>query len=87
MISRYHWVRHASCLMDNHTQLVIQTPRGSVSPGMRQLNGVYTQAYNLRHGRVDRLLQTRYKATVIQKASHLVAVCRYVVLNPVRAAA
>lgn len=52
---------------------------------MRQLNGVYTQLFNKRHGRTGHLFQGRYKAILIQKDSHLLEVCRYVVLNPVRA--
>jgi REP-associated tyrosine transposase len=82
---RYHWVCHAYCLMDNHYHLVIETPEGNLSLGMRQLNGVYTQWFNQRHDRVGHLFQGRYKAILIQKETHLVEVCRYVVLNPVRA--
>jgi hypothetical protein len=52
---------------------------------MRQLNGVYTQLFNKLHGRAGHLFQGRYKSIVIQKDSHLLEVCRYVVLNPVRA--
>lgn len=52
---------------------------------MRQLNGVYTQHFNNRRHRTGHLFQGRYKAIVIQKDSHLLEVCRYVVLNPVRA--
>jgi hypothetical protein len=52
---------------------------------MRQLNGVYTQLFNKRHQRAGHLFQGRYKAILIQKDSHLLEVCRYVVLNPVRA--
>jgi hypothetical protein len=70
--------------MDNHFHLLIETPEGNLSLGMRQLNGVYTQTFNKRHGRVGHLFQGRYKAILIQKDSHLLEVCRYVVLNPVR---
>ncbi|MFQ5329858.1 MAG: transposase [Thermodesulfobacteriota bacterium] len=87
VIKRYNWIAHAYCLMNNHYHLVIETPDGNLSKGMRQLNGVYTQAYNRSHKRVGHLLQGRYKAVVIQKESHLLEVCRYVVLNPVRAKA
>ena len=52
---------------------------------MRQLNGVYTQTFNRRHGRVGHVFQGRFKAILVQKDSHLLEVCRYVVLNPVRA--
>jgi putative transposase len=49
------------------------------------LNGVYTQLFNKYHGRNGHLFQGRYKAILIQKDSHLPEVCRYEVLNPVRA--
>ncbi len=82
---RYNWLCHAYCLMDNHYHLMIETPDGNLSIGMRQLNSVYSQAYNKKRNRSGHLLQGRYKAIVIQKDSHLLEVCRYVVLNPVRA--
>jgi len=82
---RFHWICHAYCLMNNHYHLVIETPDGNLSKGMRQLNGVYTQAYNRRHHRVGHLFQGRFKAILVQKESHYLEVCRYVVLNAVRA--
>jgi putative transposase len=71
--------------MNNHYHLVIETPDGNLSKGMRQLNGVYTMRYNRSHGSVGHIFQGRYKAILVQKESHLLEVCRYVVLNPVRA--
>jgi putative transposase len=82
---RYNWICHAYCLMDNHYHLLIETPDGNLALGMRQLNGVYTQLFNKLHGRTGHLFQGRYKSILIQKDSHLLEVCRYVVLNPVRA--
>lgn len=82
---RYHWLCHAYCLMDNHYHLLIETPDANLCIGMRQLNGVYTQVFNKQHRRVGHLFQGRYRAILIQKDSHLLEVCRYVVLNPVRA--
>jgi putative transposase len=82
---RYNWICHAYCLMTNHYHLLIETPDGNLSIAMRQLNGVYTQLFNKMHGRTGHLFQGRYKAILIQKDSHLLEVCRYVVLNPVRA--
>ena len=82
---RYNWLCHAYCMMDNHYHLLIETPDGNLSLGMRQMNGVYTQLFNKRHQRTGHLFQGRYKAILIQKDSHLLEVCRYVVLNPVRA--
>ena len=39
---RFNWLIHAYCLMDNHYHLLVETPDGNLSKGMRQLNGVYT---------------------------------------------
>ena len=46
VVDRFNWLCHAYCLMDNHYHLVIETPDGNLSRGMRQLNGVYTQVFN-----------------------------------------
>jgi REP element-mobilizing transposase RayT len=82
---RYNFLCHTYCLMDNHYHLVIETPEGNLSQGMRQLNGVYTQTFNKKHQSFGHVFQGRYKAILIQKESHLLEVSRYVVLNPVRA--
>jgi putative transposase len=84
-VQRYHWLCHAYCLMDNHYHLLIETPEGNLSQGARQLNGIYTQQSNRRQGRVGHLFQGRYKAILVEKDRYLLELCRYVVLNPVRA--
>jgi hypothetical protein len=71
--------------MSNHYHLLIETPEGNLSAGMRQLNGIYTQAYNRRHCKDGHLFKGRFKAVLVEKESHLLELCRYVVLNPVRA--
>lgn len=53
---------------------------------MRQLNGVYTQAFNRAHRRDGHVFKGRFKAILVEKESHLLELRRYVVLNPVRAA-
>jgi putative transposase len=63
VISRYGWIRHAYCLMANHYHLLIETRKPSLSLGMRQLNGVYTQSFNRRHKRVGHLFQGRFITT------------------------
>jgi hypothetical protein len=71
--------------MDNHYHLLIETPEGNLSQEARQLNGIYMQQANWRQGRVGHVLQGRYKAILVEKDSYLLELCRYVVLNPVRA--
>ena len=84
-ILQQHWICYAYCLMENHYHLLIETPEPNLVRGMRRLNGVYTQAFNRRHGRVGHVFQGRYKAILVDKENYLLELCRYIVLNPVRA--
>ena len=85
VVTRFNWLLHAYCLMGNHYHLMIETPEANLSAGMRQLNGIYTQRFNRRHHRVGHVFQGRFKAIVVDRDSYLLELCRYVVLNPVRA--
>ncbi|MFB2642103.1 transposase [Shewanella bicestrii] len=88
---RHNWVIHSYCLMDNHYHLLLETPDANFRPdanlskGMRQLNGVFTQAMNKKHHRVGHLFQGRYKAILVDKDVYLLELTRYHLLNPVRA--
>ncbi len=81
---RYRWVCHAYCLMDDHYHLLLETRDGNLGIGMRQLNGVYTQLFNRRHGQSGHVFRGRYQAILIQKDRHLLELCRHAVLHPVR---
>ena len=85
VVGDFNWVCHAYCLMVNHYHLLVETPEGNLAKGMRQLNGLYTQWSNRRHHRVGHLFQGRYKAILVDKDAYLLELCRYIVLNPVRA--
>jgi len=85
VVDRFNWLCHAYCLMNNHYHLLIETVDPTLSRGMRQLNGVYTQAFNRYHNRVGHVFQGRFKAIHVEKEAYLLELSRYVVLNPVRA--
>ena len=82
---RCDWQVWSWCLMDNHYHLLIETRQATLLRGMREVNGVYSQAFNRRHRRVGHVLQGRYKAVLVERDSYLLELSRYVVLNPVRA--
>jgi len=82
---RSRWLVYAYCLMPNHYHLLLEITDKSLSSGMRLLNGVYSQRFNKNHNRVGHLLQGRFKSIIVDKESYRLELCRYIVLNPVRA--
>jgi putative transposase len=85
MIEENEVVCHAWVLMDNHYHLLLETPGANLSLAMKHLNALYTQKFNKKHHRNGHLFQGRFKAIVVEKDSYLKELCRYLVLNPVRA--
>lgn len=85
VIERYSWKCYSYCLMNNHYHLLIETPNGNLSTGMRQLNGVYTQYFNRIHHSAGHLFQGRYKSFLIDKDNYAIVLSAYISLNPVRA--
>ncbi len=85
VVVRFNWLCHAYCLMGNHYHLLVETPDANLSKDMRDFNGRYTQAFNHRHRRVGHLFQGRFKAILVERDAYLLELCRYVVLNLVRA--
>jgi hypothetical protein len=75
---------HGYVLMTNHFHFLVETPQANVSEFMRHFNVSYTGYFNRRHRRAGHLYQGRFKAIVIQADAYLVAVSRYVHLNPIR---
>jgi putative transposase len=82
---RFNWVDHSYCQMTNHYHPLVETVDANLSRGMRQLNGVYTPRFNLRHGLVGHLFQGRYKGILVQKDAYWLELTRYVVLDQVQA--
>jgi REP element-mobilizing transposase RayT len=76
----------AYCLMGNHYHLVLQTAQANLSTLMRRINSRFGQAFNRRHGRSGHVFEGRFHAVHVDRAAYLLEVCRYVDLNPVRAA-
>jgi REP element-mobilizing transposase RayT len=85
VVAEYRLLCHAYCLMTNHYHLLLETPEANLSRAMQQLNGVFAQRFNRRHERTGHVLEGRFHAQVIDRDAHLREVCRYIVLNPVRA--
>ena len=76
---------YAYCLMPNHVHLLVETGSTPLAKFMQGLQQSYTQDFNRRYRKVGHLFQGRYKAIICQRDKYLLALIRYIHLNPVRA--
>lgn len=65
--------------------MLVETRRPTLSRGMRELIGVYSQRFNRRHGHVGHGSQGRFKSVLVDRVCDLLELSRYIVINPVRA--
>ncbi|MFI5346961.1 MAG: REP-associated tyrosine transposase [Elusimicrobiota bacterium] len=75
----------AYCLMGNHFHLAIRVEKTSLSDIMHRLLTAYVRRFNARHAREGHLLQARYKSILCLDDAYLLALIRYIHMNPVRA--
>jgi len=79
---RYGAQIHVYCLMSNHYDLLVETPRGNLSAVMKHINGAYTTYFNVKRRRAGHLFQGRYKAVLVDKDAYAKELSRYIHLNP-----
>ena len=78
---------HAYVQMTNHVHLLLTPPEpAAVSRLMISLGRRYVQYVNKTYRRTGTLWDSRYKSSLVQVESYLLACQRYIELNPVRAA-
>jgi len=75
----------AWALMDNHVHLLFKSGEKGISIVMRKLLTGYAQYFNRRHRRRGHLFENRYKSILCDEDTYLLALIRYIHLNPVRA--
>ncbi|NJO48682.1 MAG: transposase [Leptolyngbyaceae cyanobacterium RM2_2_4] len=75
----------AYCLMPNHYHLLVYLQTDELSEAISSLSLSYTKAINKRFNRVGSLFQGRFQRILVTQTEHLVALTRYVHLNPVKA--
>lgn len=85
VVEKYSWNCIAYCFMDTHVHLVIETPLPNISDGMQQLLGQYAQGFNRRYGRRGHFVERRFGSVLVEDDRQLLAVVRYLALNPVAA--
>jgi putative transposase len=76
----------AYCLMPNHYHFLVHLQRDHIlSMAMQALSVSYTKAINRRYARSGALFQGRFQAIEVDSAGYVVALSRYIHLNPVKA--
>jgi putative transposase len=77
---------YAWCLMTNHVHLLLE-PSDATGLGMlmKRLSARQTRHHNRLMRRSGTLWEGRYKSSLVQNDAYLLACCRYIELNPVRA--
>jgi putative transposase len=78
--SVYAWV-----LMSNHVHILFKSGKKGISAVMRKLLTWYAVYYNRRHRRSGHLFENRYKSILCEEDRYLLALIRYIHLNPLRA--
>jgi REP element-mobilizing transposase RayT len=81
----YDFILYAYVLMDNHIHLLIETAEVPLSKIMQGILQSHTQWHNRRYETAGHLFQGRYKAILCDQNSYLLALVRYIHLNPLRA--
>jgi putative transposase len=77
---------HAYVLMTNHVHLLLTPARADSLPRLMQsLGRRYVRYVNDAHRRTGTLWEGRYRAAPIDSEAYLLACCRYIELNPMRA--
>ena len=74
VLFRLSWVNYTSAV-------IIETPQGNLSLGIRELTGGYAQKLNQNYQTVGLVFQGRYKAILVEKESYLLELWRYICLK------
>lgn len=83
---QFHVAIHAYVLMPNHWHL-LATPKESIdlSRLVQWIGRHYVPWFNRKYVRAGSLFQGRFKASVIESGPYVIACCRYIDTNPLRA--
>jgi REP element-mobilizing transposase RayT len=71
------------CLMDSHYHLLVEDTRARLPRAMHQINSAYARSCKARDRCAGTVLWQRYFGVPVETDRHLLAVARYVPLNPV----
>ena len=77
-------ILYAYALMLNHYHLLVETPLGNIGAFEHRLNTAYSTYYRFRRKWKGHVLQHRYGGKLVHGDGYLLALTRYIHLNPVK---
>jgi putative transposase len=83
-LEQYDVVLYAYVLMPNHYHLLVRTRHANLGRFMQRLNTSYALYSRYKHKKPGHRLQGRYKAKLVQGDDYILALTRYIHLNPVK---
>ncbi len=81
---RMHWTIYAYNLFSDSYQILIKTKKANLSKRMRQLNGIYTQRYNLKYQSNVNIFHGRFKAVLVEDEHLFEAVVQHILSLPLQ---
>lgn len=84
-LSRYEHRVHAWCWMTNHVHIALQAGHRPIAALMQYAASRYARQTNKILGRTGHLFERRYRAILVDSDAYLLALVRYIHLNPLRA--
>lgn len=82
---RWPWDVLNWVVMTNHVHLLVQLHEQTLSDAMKRLLGLHAQRWNWSNEERGHVFMGRFRSIVVDDASYLATVSRYIDLNPVRA--
>jgi len=82
---KYQFVVHAYVLMSNHYHILVELKQSNFSRAMQYINTCYGIYFNRKYKRIGHLVQSKYKAIIVEHGPDLQYVAAYIHLNPARA--
>ena len=84
-VERFDHTIEAFCFMSNHIHLALRVFDTSISRIVHHLAFRFAQFVNRKYKRIGHLFQGRFKSILVDDATYLKELIRYIHLNPVRA--
>jgi REP element-mobilizing transposase RayT len=82
---KYHARWRFIMQMKTHYHTYLQTPLPNISDIMRQVNGLFAQAWNARHGKTGHVFGEPFQAVLVEDDRYAQTLLRYIAWNPVEA--